>query len=113
MPIHIPRAQPTKKLEILAKREQHLQKLLSLNDDDNQTSQADAIIKACESLRIAKLGIIKATLATRDQNAGLDKPLKNQLALADAKQYWTTLSTSAIVALYRADKQHHQHDLKL
>ena len=101
MPTHIPRAQPTKKLEILAKREQHLQKLLALNDDDSQTSQADAIIKACESLRIAKLGIIKASLATRDQNAGLDKPLKNQQELANAKQYWATLSTNAIIALYQ------------
>jgi hypothetical protein len=102
MPTHIPRALPTKKLEILAKREQHLQKLLALNDDDKQISQTDAIVKACESLRIAKLGIIKSPLAKRDQNAGLDKPLKNQKELADAKQYWTTLPTNAIIALYQA-----------
>jgi phosphoketolase len=104
MPAHIPRALPTKKLEILAKRELSLRKILAHSCDHgngHQLSQAAPIIRACESLRIAKLGVIKVALAARNPNEGLTKPLRNQQLLIDALKHWTTIPTLEIIALYK------------
>lgn len=101
MPSQLPRSLPTQKLEILAKREARLQKLLGTHQEEQLSAQ---ITKGCEAVRISKIGVLKTALSARDDKVGLDKLLGNQAELNNKLTFWQIISASDIAALYKAKK---------
>ena len=99
MPSQPPRAEPVKKKEILAKREQELRHALSRYDATHAK-----VHQAVENVRSAKLNVFKGIIeqfryeATRWR--GKDDPTRGAKALKEQNR-WQTMSVEEILLIYK------------
>jgi len=97
MPIYPPRNEPTRKIEVLEKREMELEKCIRTKASTEKTENK------AEKLRTAQLNLIKARLALitsfkEEDNSQNNKQLRNKLE----KEFknWKTKSIQKIISDY-------------
>lgn len=98
MPTHVPRSEPTKKLDILARREAALRSAVS-----SDVSREKLYI-AAEAVRIAHLNVIKAKLAALRDRSGLDTKIEPSEKIARELKRWREISPAEIVMIYQKIK---------
>ena len=94
MPTHVPRSKPTKKLDILARRETALRNALIASEGQEK------LHSAAESVRIAQLNVIKAKLATFRDRGGLHTKIESGATIDRELKRWSEISPAEIVSIY-------------
>jgi len=95
VPTHVPRSKPTKKLDILVRRETALRNAIIANECEEKQH------RAAESVRMAHLNVIKAKLAAFRDRDGLHTKTEPGVKIDQELKRWREILPAKIVSIYQ------------
>lgn len=94
----MPRSEPTKKLDILARREITLRHAIAVDGG------SEKLARAAEAVRVAKLNVIKARMTACNDGKGLHTKIQPGAKITEELNLWSDIATPDIVAMYQEVK---------